>query len=653
MKRLYVVIAILFLSVVLTGTQKGAWDTCIDSETIANWGYVHEDSNNVFTGVNTFEDTLKAKTGRCVTLTVAAYNSSPLAKFQADYVCDGTGDQVEIQQAITALPDSGGKVCLTEGIFTISAQIELKSNMILIGSGKSSYIIGVLGGGFNYGIYINAKKNVIVRELRIDGHETVIGFGLQITDSENCKVINCYIGDTGTDGIVITNSKDILIMGNYVYNCFRGLFGNSSSAYEVEDGSERVTIRDNIAYNCHKAFLPHTHIGCDICKEIKFLNNSCLGGDDGDCNIHVQSVADPLENINVMGNYLDVGYIGVENAIDGIISDNILLYASVIGGAAIGLDAASTGYIIDNNRIYGSINYGISSPAVNTIISNNIVEKCLNHGIKVTNEGSIITGNIVKNCGSTVTYISGIQIQGSYITVVDNHSFDDQGIRTQNYGIFLTPNCNYVTITGNVFRDVKGTPMYIPPDGNLQGRIWDSYSDHFQDCIVSAVAHIHIAITGTGAEQEIITAITNPDVPRNSSITSTNIGPPSGDVTIEGIDTKGNSVSDTLTINAGGITYGDVAFSTVSKIIIPATVPGTDNVEIGISDKLGMNNVIYVTGDVYKVKVNNADKTGEFNMVVDVDIDYGTIDMSSLVAGAIGAGDDITIWYRSNLNIID
>lgn len=177
-----------------------------------------------------------------------------------------------------------------------------------------------------------------------------------------------------------------------------------------------------------------------------------------------------------------------------------------------------------------------------------------------------------------------------------------------------------------------------------------SISDHFQDCIVASTNHVHAGIVGTGAEQEIVAGITNPDVPRNISIT--NSANSTGDVTIEGIDAKGNSVSEAITIVTGGTAYGSVAFSTVSKIIIPATVVNPDTIEVGISDKLGLSNVIYATGDVYKVKVNNADKTGEFDMAADVDTTNDMLDMSSLTAGAITGGDDITISFRSNLNII-
>ena len=172
-------------------------------------------------------------------------------------------------------------------------------------------------------------------------------------------------------------------------------------------------------------------------------------------------------------------------------------------------------------------------------------------------------------------------------------------------------------------------------------KIYNPYCDLFMDVLAASANHVHAAITGTGAEQEITTAITNPDAPRNVSIT--NNANSTGDVKIDGVDAKGKTVSDTITIVTGGIAYGVVAFATVSKITIPATVANPDTISVGISDKLGLSNVIYASGDVYKVKVNNADDP----TIGTVNTTYNTVDCAT-----INAGDDITIWYKSNLNII-
>ncbi|WP_292365056.1 MULTISPECIES: glycosyl hydrolase family 28-related protein [unclassified Methanoculleus] len=67
-------------------------------------------------------------------LVVAAGDSSPAAKAQADYACDGLDDQVEIQAALAALPD-GGTVVLSEGTFNCSGSIVPAAGTTVKGQG--------------------------------------------------------------------------------------------------------------------------------------------------------------------------------------------------------------------------------------------------------------------------------------------------------------------------------------------------------------------------------------------------------------------------------------------------------------------------------------------------------------------------------------
>ena len=67
-------------------------------------------------------------------LVVAASDSSPAAKAQANYTCDGLDDQVEIQEALAALPD-GGRVTLTEGTFNCSGSIVPAAGTTVKGQG--------------------------------------------------------------------------------------------------------------------------------------------------------------------------------------------------------------------------------------------------------------------------------------------------------------------------------------------------------------------------------------------------------------------------------------------------------------------------------------------------------------------------------------
>jgi len=55
---------------------------------------------------------------------VAAADASPASKAKAAYVCDGTDDQVEIQNALDRLESSGGVVELSEGNFHCTSPVK-------------------------------------------------------------------------------------------------------------------------------------------------------------------------------------------------------------------------------------------------------------------------------------------------------------------------------------------------------------------------------------------------------------------------------------------------------------------------------------------------------------------------------------------------
>lgn len=79
------------------------------------------------------------KFSRTATLVVAAYNA--LDTTDADYICDGTADDVQIQAAINALPSTGGTVVLSEGTFNITGTITLTEYQSLTGQGVQATII--------------------------------------------------------------------------------------------------------------------------------------------------------------------------------------------------------------------------------------------------------------------------------------------------------------------------------------------------------------------------------------------------------------------------------------------------------------------------------------------------------------------------------
>jgi hypothetical protein len=93
--------------------------------------------------------------------------------------------------------------------------------------------------------------------------------------------------------------------------------------------------------------------------------------------------------------------------------------------------------VIGNTAIYGGDN-GISVSANDSVIQGNVASSAQFHGIAIGGDNITCSGNISKNNGQDPganTY-SGIQINGRTGAVVNgNRCYDDQGGKTQNYGI--------------------------------------------------------------------------------------------------------------------------------------------------------------------------------------------------------------------------
>lgn len=147
-------------------------------------------------------------------------------------------------------------------------------------------------------------------------------------------------------------------------------------------------------------------------------------------------------------------------------------------------------------------------------------------------------------------------------------------------------------------------PLY-PFNPNLDHRIQGSsaavptlserYVAHYSKTVLAASATgVHAAVTDTGVDVVVTTAITSPAVARNITATA---GGTAGDVkaisvTITGTDLSGAVITEVLpafTVNTTGIVTGSKAFKTVTSIAIPAHDGVGATTAIGWGSKLGLH----------------------------------------------------------------
>lgn len=144
------------------------------------------------------------------------------------------------------------------------------------------------------------------------------------------------------------------------------------------------------------------------------------------------------------------------------------------------------------------------------------------------------------------------------------------------------------------------------------------------------------------------TIAAQPDVPRNITITVTDgdVSISAFDIDVLGVDARGYTQTENF-IFAGGLAQtGNIAFATITSVTVNSiTGAGAGDVlDVGIGSKLGLSNIIYATGAIYKTKKNNSDYAAA-NYTVNAT--YNTVDVST--GGAINAGDDFVITFISSI----
>ncbi len=113
---------------------------------------------------------------RTATYVVAANNASAQSKLEADYVCDGIADDVEIQAAIEALPAGGGDIRLSEGTFYIASTILwTKGGVYIKGAGLDVTILKMVNNAntnmFQTGsTYGTNRQRIGLFDMTLDGN---------------------------------------------------------------------------------------------------------------------------------------------------------------------------------------------------------------------------------------------------------------------------------------------------------------------------------------------------------------------------------------------------------------------------------------------------------------------------------------------------
>ena len=413
---------------------------------------------------------------RSVTFVVAANDSTALGKSHADYTCDGTADEAEINTAIDALPATGGRVLLLEGTYYINSSITIDnaaSNdyVTLEGQGMGTILTIPNGHGSIMDMIDcnGAVTGIKIKDMRIDGNRSgvpgagnwYVGISFDtVTDSSIENVFASNGKGVGGDGYAyhIIDSSDIIIS-----NCtgedwdFEPLeFRNSNevivtdctfeSSIELYDNCDYVSFTDNVFIDM-MLYVGTDLGGADYCDHINIADNefyTTLAGGSEWGNIwlikaykaQITGNVFYINGANCIGVTTDAGdnhliannnfYLGA-SAVDAIKGD--FDYTHIVGNR-IYHDEANYAITIENggeyNNIIGNYSYNTDYTSYDTILvdlqsgaNNNVIQANYAYDggdvIQVASDGNVIAENHIRG-----GYDRGLDITGDNNLLYDN-----------------------------------------------------------------------------------------------------------------------------------------------------------------------------------------------------------------------------------------
>jgi len=338
-----------------------------------------------------------------------------------DYHCDGTDDQVEIQQAIDYVNGKGGGVVfLTPGTFNCTDNINLKENVSLFGASRETTKLEM---GSN-GIVVNNADISSIYRMSINSNNVAI-------DLYSTSVF--LMRDTFAFGVVKITSSSLISMINNA----TGQVGITSSSY--------IDIESSVMQ-----YLSGTQpdiVLIDKSQNIKLSNNVVAYG--SKAGIFITDSAD----VQVTGNDISNLGVGIQVQGQGVRIENNVIH-DCNTGVILELVPLPTirphkGNVVSGNIIYNMSAYGISTRSGYAVVSNNTISDINKDGIRVDADYCVVNNNMITDISkSAYGMYSGIVLNGSNSTTVVGNMIRGDGTYAPAYGIEEI-NADYNTITGN------------------------------------------------------------------------------------------------------------------------------------------------------------------------------------------------------------
>lgn len=393
-------------------------------------------------------DIFENKGALTATIVVAAADS--LNQGQANYVCDGTNDEVEIQAALDALPDTGGEVKLLDGTYYIESSLVLDSYQTLRGCGRNTIlttttadldIITATGGDST------EKVGILIADLCVDGNAGGVANDMAIiwTYVDYSKISNCWLLNNGQYGIELITSDSNIISGNTCQ-------GNTQIGIDLYNSDDNIISGNTCQGNGWDGIYVDTSFNNTISDNI-FQGNTDQG-------IYLES----SDNTAVSGNICQ------GNGKDGIFttdSEHNTISVNTCqgnGNNGIKLDTSSNN-TISVNTCQGNDWDGILiiESSLNNVISGNTCQGNDYHGIRIdidSHRNTIVGNSLTENSQDA------------------SNTYDDIFVGMSNYNNIQANTCRAGVLANKPRYGINLCDDATAPDGTLVANN-DLYDDGF------------------------------------------------------------------------------------------------------------------------------------------------------------------------------
>ena len=363
---------------------KTAYDKAVKAYELADGKLDANFVSNDYIGIDEVTETLNDmwndRVAPPTTITISSSTSKHMPT--ADYYCTGANDQTVINNAISALPSTGGKIVLLEGTYNIGGTITInKSNVTIQGLGHnvilktatSTTALKMFGISNATGLIISdividyanntsadciaiqlySSDNVIIEHINILNNKGngIEWFNCNYTRFSDISFINVrqciwdrgrnhssiidkWIVDTVTNGITLDSSSTL----NKIVDCIV----RSATDNGIKSDAAYTMINDNIVYGCSNGIT---------------VNGNCSTVADN-------NVRDSDIGISVNGKYVNVSGNTAIRADD---SGNVSSYSS--SQYTISMGSSSANCLVIGNIISGK-NYTNNGASTNTFANN-------------------------------------------------------------------------------------------------------------------------------------------------------------------------------------------------------------------------------------------------------------------------------------------